>query len=549
MTPLHNAVEKDWTEGVLKLMQHGASITSRNQYGQTPLHYAAARGRHMMLEELLKSGTQKWQGNGVYKMQGASGVQTLQDDFLRSGSQKLFKEARKSYGNTKIPEEVLLNRTMNLVDAQDLRGVTPLHDAATVGSLKSVKVLLEHGSDPTVTDSNGQTALHKATKAGSLDCAAALMKCGADLLQKDDRGVTPKRYLRENPEHMETLLDMAIITSPNRQSGFPLTFDFSLLVAPYKMQQCKLLENFANTDCNYLLAHPVCHILLLVKWRKTRIIFMAYLLFFTLFSALSYTLMFDRFVWSKCTKKNQTLTDNDTVIWAGVSTAQPTTVPPDDRKETCEVKDDVFAVKVIMIVQILVFTAGQVNRFRSQPLGCLKSPTWWLLLSIIILCPVIILQSWLSPLERQWWEHHVATLIIMLQGTQILYLLSKFPSFGIYWLMFIRVAEMFLRVFFIYLCLLLTFTMTFYLALNDDDETNIFGNFGLTFLKSLTMMVGELDLSDMKDSLEQLPVTSHILLVMFILLISIILANLLVALAVSDINGLRSIAHLMRLAR
>ncbi|KAA0202456.1 hypothetical protein HAZT_HAZT009235 [Hyalella azteca] len=490
MTPLHCAVENGWLEGVLMLVEKGASVTSRNQYGQTPLHYAAARGKYVILEELLKRGN------------------------------------------------------VNLIDAQDLRGVTALHDAATMGSRRAVEVLLEYGSNCTVTDSNGQTALHKATKAGSVECAAVLMKAGADLLQKDDRGVTPKRYLREHPEYLETLLDMGIITSPNRQSGFPLTFDFSLLVAPYGIQQCRLLENFAKTDSNYLLAHPLVHILLLVKWRKTRLIFMGYLLFFTVFAALTYTLMFDRFIWSKCTLNNHTAYNQR------ANSRRTNNFTANDLKLPlkCETIDDVLGVKITMIFQMLIFTVGQVNRLRKNAMSCMKSLTWWLLLTIIILCTVIIVQSWASPQESMWWEHHVATFIIMLEGTQILHLLSKFPSYGIYWLMFIRVAEMFLRVFFIYLCLLLTFTTTFYLALHDLDKTTIFGNFGLTFLKSLTMMVGELDLSDMKDSLERLPVTSHIILILFILLISIILANLLVALAVSDINGLRSIAHLMRLA-
>ena len=482
--------------GVKILLENGANLISRNQYGQTPIHYAAARKNHEMLTTLLK-------------------------------------DAPKS-----------------AIDVQDLRGMTALHDAAASGCLKSVNVLIKQSANPSLTDSYGQTALHKATKAGALDCSAALMKEGADLLQKDDRGVTPKRYLREHPENLETLLDMGIQMSSNRQSGFPLTFDFCILVDPYKIQQCRLLENFAKSDCNYLLAHPLCHILLLVKWRKARIVFLGYLIFFTIFTGLTYVMMLDRFVWStRLNKDNGTITDNENLEQIKEKTSRSKKLDLEDSLKLNN--DDLVPIQITMIIQIIIFLIGQLSRLRNFTMSCLKSVTWWLLMLIIILCLVLIATSWLckpntKPAD---WERHVATIVIMLEGTQVLHLLSKFPSLGIYWLMFVRVAEMFMRVFFIYLCLLVTFTMTFYLALASSDTDGTFDNSGLTFLKSLTMMIGELDLEDMKSDLKNLPVTSHILLVLFILLVSIILANLLVALAVSDINELRAIAHLMRLAR
>lgn len=511
ITPLHLSVEHNWKEGITELLKSGASVFSKNQYGQTPLHYAAAQKSVNLLPILL------------------------------SGSNCSF------------------------IDSKDLRGVTPLHDAAAAGCIKKVTLLLKLGSDCSLTDINGQTPLHKATKCGAIECAAALMRAGGDLLHKDDRGVTPKRYLSEHPVNLEKLLDVGIVTSVNRVSGFPLTFDFSLLVAPYGIQQCRLLQYFAESDHSYLLAHPLCHTLLLVKWRKTRIVFLLYMLLFSIFSALTYALLFSRYVQIHCRKMNSSnytennYTNGDTnttnldttnINSTGIKSASTNSTSTEQtlQKIECAIADNILSVKIAMLFLIFLFFVGQLNRLRNHAKSCVKSMTWWLLLIILILSTVIVCVSWVTPVQHYYWEHHLATVLIMLQGTQILHLLSKFPSLGIYWLMFIRVAEMFLRVFFIYLCLLLSFTMTFYVALSDEKSTT-FNSFGLTFLKSLTMMVGELDLSDLKSDLDSLPFTSHVLLVLFILLVSIILANLLVALAVSDINGLRSIAHLMRLAR
>lgn len=75
------------------------------------------------------------------------------------------------------------------------------------------------------------------------------------------------------------------------------------------------------------------------------------------------------------------------------------------------------------------------------------------------------------------------------------------------------------------------------------------------------MMSGELEFEDIfygddeesktedKDPQVKYPVTSHILVFSFVLLVTIILTNLMVGLAVSDIQGLQDSAGLDRLSR
>lgn len=69
-------------------------------------------------------------------------------------------------------------------------------------------------------------------------------------------------------------------------------------------------------------------------------------------------------------------------------------------------------------------------------------------------------------------------------------------------------------------------------------------------------MIGELEFEDMfysSDSSEDnptfLPITTHLLFFAFIILVTVILMNLLVGLAVSDIQGLQASARLNRLSR
>lgn len=58
---------------------------------------------------------------------------------------------------------------------------TPLHEAARGGRLEAALVLLEHGADPMVLDSNGRTALEVATLHGNDAVAQCLERRAARL--------------------------------------------------------------------------------------------------------------------------------------------------------------------------------------------------------------------------------------------------------------------------------------------------------------------------------------------------------------------------------
>lgn len=77
-----------------------------------------------------------------------------------------------------------------------------------------------------------------------------------------------------------------------------------------------------------------------------------------------------------------------------------------------------------------------------------------------------------------------------------------------------------------------------------------------SILKTVVMMIGELEFEDMfysNDNLDGTPAflatTTHLLFFAFIILVTVILMNLLVGLAVSDIQGLQASAGLNRLSR
>lgn len=484
ITPLHSAVELGWVEGVKELLDHGASVCVRNQYDQTPLHYAARAKQETITTLLLNS-----------------------------------------------------HNSTRAVNLHDMRGMSPLHESAASGCLPVVKLLLKNGATVCTHDKQGESPLHKAAKAGAFDVMVALMQAGADLREKDLRGICAVRWLiLSTANGLQRLLDHLLVTSVVGSRRSPITFEFSALVCGPGMQQCQLLSYFIETHNRDILAHPVCHTFLLIKWKRAKLVFLGYLLYFVVYALLTSFFIFMRQL-GRTT--NETLPTN-------------ATQEADDGATTTTLSYPSRVIQVFLCIMTLLLFMIQINRLRIQGCACIKTPNFWLQLSSVLCVSSLLAASW-SPggEEVAVWEHHIGTAELLLLQLQFLLILRKYPSHGLYVSMFIRVAEDFLRLFFVYCTLLVSFTVTMFLVFNMDSQPDpVYSRWPLLFLKSVTMMVGSVDVTDqLAGQLDRLPYTSYILFFFFVLFISIVLSNLLVALAVSDIRELRASAHLTRLAR
>lgn len=116
---LHEAVAKGDADMVRALIEAGANVNAKDDYGYTPLHRAAGRSRVYIAGMLIEAGAD--------------------------------------------------------VNASDIFGMTPLHEAAINGDAGDVaSVLIEAGADVNAKDDYGKTPLHMAAERGHADMVRLL---------------------------------------------------------------------------------------------------------------------------------------------------------------------------------------------------------------------------------------------------------------------------------------------------------------------------------------------------------------------------------------
>ncbi|XP_049839314.1 serine/threonine-protein phosphatase 6 regulatory ankyrin repeat subunit B-like isoform X2 [Schistocerca gregaria] len=167
------------------LIDAGADVNFKDDFGCTPLHRALEHGHCEVLEVLLDAG-------GDPNIVDVCGVSLLHTVASRSVANKI----RHSKSHQKIMRfaERLIQTGAN-INIMDHRGRTPLHYAAVEGNNEGIiqltRKMIEAGARVDKTDHNGRTPLHYAAQAGNYKYVEVLIKAGADVNAVDMDGATP----------------------------------------------------------------------------------------------------------------------------------------------------------------------------------------------------------------------------------------------------------------------------------------------------------------------------------------------------------------------
>jgi len=338
-----------------------------------------------------------------------------------------------------------------------------------------------------------------------------LLSKGGDMTARTKGGVTALSFIvRRTPDvlsQLVTRLDQAV-SLHDRELGdmdCELRMDFRPLVPLGGRNETDLMLCLVEVGQGHMLKHPLCESFLHLKWKRIRKFLVFSLLFHLFFVAFFTVFVLATYLWH-----DEQL--SRVFLWPVLCF-------------TCILASKEF---FQIIYGIYYYTKHWEN---------------WLHLSVIVASSIILI-----PPARPW-QHHVAALGILLVWIKLMIVIGYFPIFGLYVQMFTRVSINFFKFLPAYFCLLIGFSLSFN-VLHYNYKS--FANPLLSLLKTVIMMSGELEFQDVffnEDAPLKYPGTAHVMFLCFVIMVTMIPMNLMIGLAVSDIQELHRRAGFERLVR
>ncbi|XP_011874709.1 PREDICTED: transient receptor potential channel pyrexia-like isoform X2 [Vollenhovia emeryi] len=545
-TPLHCAAAAGCVATVKCLIKSGANVDA-GLSGKSPLHYAvlnnagdcveallqaglhrdtAARGgylgQRMLYETVIESRSRCESATGSRKVNTSTpgsrrrqrGVhQVIAECWCGLGSEEFARSDGNAPGSAcSICRNV---RPVNKRRCESQRRGRRRANSSTCRSCKSSKEWrtgqdFNTSASVNKADKFGYTPLHTAALNESSPTVVILLSKGADVTARTKGGVTALSFIiRRTPDVLPRFVarfDQAISLHDHELGDVDceLRLDYRPLV-PGGRGETDLMLCLVEVGQGHVLKHPLCESFLYLKWLRIRKFFLLSLMFHSIFVAL-----FTGYVGA--TYRWQVKRLSNVLLWPVLGF-------------TC-----VLACKEL---------------FQVAHGICCYARRWenWLQWSVIMASGIILIPSAYT------WQHHVAALGVLLVWIELMMVVGRFPMFGIYVQMFTQVSINFFKFLAAYVCLIVGFSLGFS-VLHKNYKS--FANPLVSLLKTVIMMSGELEFEDVffdDEAPLQYPGTAHLMLLGFVILVTVILTNLMVGLAVSDIQELRRCAGLDRLVR
>ncbi|XP_020632929.1 transient receptor potential cation channel subfamily A member 1-like isoform X2 [Orbicella faveolata] len=560
-TPIHYAASKGSYEIVQKLLDAGANINVKDAEENVPIHMATESGNLACVRALLRANPKSLH-NVEYRLRTSlhfaayEGHLHLVKFLLDNGANP---DQRDENHLTPLLLAARLDRCQTItmlldcgakIGAVSKNKTSAIDIAAYFGNSSTVRLLLDRGADVKNKSVFGKGCLDSAIKGSREQTCMEIIKhkrWKESVEVKDDEGFCMMKQLIEKfPDVAKVVMDKCVETSDHLKTDadFSTSFNFVFL-DPIPGEQIndegiryfgpKLMLKHGHRE---LILHPLTQELMRVKRSSLNLKYF-YLAFFiySLFTVNLTFLVLCLNSWSIDSQRNSTSEfTRDFCPAYGLHATRGTTA-------------------IISGISLL----SHIYRIY-----CEKWSYWMDVSNLLELCALIcaiitIVSREIYHNER--FEFSFGIMAVLLAYLTLMsYLQSVFKA-GIYVTMMFEVLRTLLVVFAVFSLLLFAFALVFHALLSrqanasragiklEQDGEDPFGTLDLSILKVLDMMIGELEYSTFfVDKTLYLPDLTRFIFAVFCALIPIVFMNLLIGLAVGDIESIQKNAELKLLA-
>ena len=376
----------------------------------------------------------------------------------------------------------------------------------------------------------GNTALYIAVERGFRDRAKLLLSKGADV-RVFERG--SKILLSDSVSIVKEILDDCLLSNKKPLTSKDLTlwlnYQSLMNIVPH------IAESKLHRD---LLTHPVMSTFLTIKWENVRRFFFLDMAIYAIFLCFltAYILLSEPYNTPNdggaARNTADTFSFNDGNINGSNFTSQPNS-------------SSLRFPQIFLMISLFLLTVREIAQLIVHRWVYVKTLENWL--EILLIISTFISCS--GMVESAELELHSSAVALFLGWSELLMLSSRLPLLSEQHEMFRTVCWTFLRFMAGYVTLLIAFAFSFYILFRGSLEqggAEMFASPPISLLKTIVMFTGEFEASSL--SFGTLPYTSHVIFLLFVVLVAIVLLNLFNGLAVNDTREIRKDAERLSLA-
>jgi len=513
-TPIHVAARYGWTEAVEALMenQNVKIINLKNSQGKTALHFACTEGHDYTAEALLKLGAV----------------------IERDQSERTPLHFAASKGALACCQ-VMIDKFEDCVNDVDKSKNTALHLAAISGHPSVVNFLLSDRKSQISMNSDNENILDIAVKSEQRDVVAVIAKHERwdEVLRKSSTALVPMMHkmIEKMPEVVVYFLDQCVEEKGEPESeNYMVTYDLNLIQGQYPGESLKpdksslaLIETMALYRRERCLTHPISFVLLNTKWKKFGWLTFAvnlftYFCFITPLTALA--------VYARGEKES--LCPNTTDI-----KEEPSCTFSDVTTQLLS-----FIVLVATVVQMTKHAISLMRKRLAYLRNLLNFGEW--------ICYIAAIIFVLPPCDcKLGHKLEVGAVALFFGWMNLILYFRRLSSYGQYVIMLTTMFVTLVKVLLLWMLFVMAFATTFYMIM---DEEHFSGKLGYSMMTMYVMTLGELNYHDEFMPWEDLPfpTLTNILFIVLVLGMPIIMMNMLVGLAVGDIDKIQQNALMDR---